>query len=391
MVVQAGKFYIHKNHFNLLKKSLFFCSADFVKFIGKKCTFTIQLKPQIALKKMAQCEVVNPFVKLLSAPDSGGVEEGPPKKRIPRESFNIDHAIDLFRVGSPDHCLGGLINVGYNCYINSVLQCLLYTPGFVNYCSSLSRTIYQKNADGHFFLRAFGNLFAEMQKSKSVSPTYFMNEAYFLHEIFRRPIQQDAHEFLLKLLDRMEQEGMNQRSKESITYHYFAGMINTTTTCSKCGKKTITREMFHDIPIAISKEQTVQESVNEFLSKNERTIETVCEKCSKKCTATQVSSSTKLPLILTVTMLRFTKNLRKVDDFLEYPDTLRVGQRGVKYKLYAMIIHEGRLINHGHYISYFSDDTGTWYRADDIVVYKVKQERVMRLLPYVLFYKREYI
>ena len=55
------------------------------------------------------------------------------------------------------------------------------------------------------------------------------------------------------------------------------------------------------------------------------------------------------------------------------------------------IIHEGRLINHGHYISYFADETGTWYRADDIVVYKVKHEQVMKLHPYVLFYKRENI
>ena len=337
---------------------------------------------------MAVCEVLYPYLKLYSPPDSSQIEDKPPPKKIPRECYSSEHAINLYRIGAWEKCIGGLINVGFNCYINSSIQCLLYTPGFQIYLTNLSKSIYQKNLEGPFFLRALGDLINEMQKSKSVCPTYFINNAQFLNESFRGPVQQDAHEFLLKLINRLELEGQNQRSKESITSQYFSGMLSISTVCHQCGKRQSTREMFHDIPITIGQYDNLQEYVSEYTTKSEREIEFECPKCGCVCSATQITTPSKMPLIITVTMLRFTNYLRKVDDFLEYPEILRVGSRGTAYQLYAMIVHEGRLINHGHYISYFCDETKTWYRADDIIVYKVKPEQVLKLCPYVLFYKR---
>ena len=131
---------------------------------------------------MAVCEVLNPYLKLYPIPESSQIEDKPPPKKIPRECYSSEHAVDLYRIGTWDKCIGGLINVGYNCYINSSLQCLFYTPGYQVYLTNLSRSIYQKNTEGPFFLRALGDIINEMQKSKSVCPSYIMNNAWFLNE-----------------------------------------------------------------------------------------------------------------------------------------------------------------------------------------------------------------
>jgi ubiquitin C-terminal hydrolase len=77
--------------------------------------------------------------------------------------------------------------------------------------------------------------------------------------------------------------------------------------------------------------------------------------------------------------------MRKIDDFIEYPEVIGDGEH--RYGLYAMIAHEGRGINHGHFFAFVRDQEGVWYKADDVCVFRVKAQVVMHARPYVLFYR----
>ena len=74
---------------------------------------------------------------------------------LPEDYFSYDKAVSFFRQGVTERPPGGLINVGYNCYMNSVIQCLAFTPGFQQFCLSLQNSMYEKNRDGALFFKTF--------------------------------------------------------------------------------------------------------------------------------------------------------------------------------------------------------------------------------------------
>lgn len=64
-----------------------------------------------------------------------------------------------------------------------------------------------------------------------------------------------------------------------------------------------------------------------------------------------------------------------------------------KYKLLAVVYHEGRLANKGHYVAdIYHGGYNCWLRYDDSVVKVVPEGSVVRhvppRVPYLLFYRR---
>jgi ubiquitin C-terminal hydrolase len=86
--------------------------------------------------------------------------------------------------------------------------------------------------------------------------------------------------------------------------------------------------------------------------------------------------------------LRCDNELRKIEDYVKFPNILAVGNEGILYQLYGLIVHEGKVINHGHFMAFVRDQNDVWYRADDMCVFKATTEAVMLSRPYLLFYKR---
>jgi ubiquitin carboxyl-terminal hydrolase 36/42 len=132
---------------------------------------------------------------------------------------------------------------------------------------------------------------------------------------------------------------------------------------------------------------TLEAAIETITSAAELPIPGQCGHCKGTGTLTKASNFTKLPLILIVTMMRFDSSLKKIEEFLQFPPNLIIHEQ-LEYSLYALIVHNGRLISHGHFVAYVRDSRGIWYRADDVCVYRVKEEIVFGLCPYVLFYKR---
>ena len=293
-------------------------------------------------------------------------------------------------MGGPDHQLGGLVNIGYNCYINAVIQCLAYTPGFRQFCMNMPNVLYQANAESAFFLDSLAHIFSEIETSRSASPTWLLTDAGLIRETFRRPIQQDAHEYLLDLLNVLETEcrrAMAKESGETIISHFFCGEMAINVECGKCGASVHQKSRYHDITIPISEYEDLATAIASITGHTEMVTASQCEQCGSEGEITKSCTSVKFPLVLIITLLRFDNACKKIEDFFPFPKTLTVGD-GQEYALYAMILHDGRMISHGHFVAYVMDQNEIWYKADDVCCYRLKEEVVMSSCPYVLFYKR---
>lgn len=381
---------------------------------------------------------------------------------LPEDYFTYEKAVSFFRQGITDKQPGGLINVGYNCYMNSTIQCLAYTPGFQQFCLSMPNAMYEKNKDGAFFLDSFAHMFSLLAEKKSICPDWLLSDCYLINEMYKLHIQQDAHEFLLNILDTFDNEcrsalGNSQSSlacssssttvsspsspSDSISTdsdhglvisstspiydnddvphdsnkistmisNFFCGYATVTISCDECGCVENKSTKFTDINIPILEYSDAETAVNDILSFDSHEIDGKCEHCGKEDCLTMSKQMNQFPLVLILTLMRFDNSLKKIEDFFEFQKILNVHTKNcqddemdslsddsgdendsnsIKYQLYAMIVHEGRMINHGHFIAYVMDASGDWYKTDDTCIFKVKEEKILSSSPYVLFYKR---
>jgi ubiquitin carboxyl-terminal hydrolase 36/42 len=298
-----------------------------------------------------------------------------------------ERALTLFGLGGPPDQLGGLVNIGYNCYINAVIQALAYTPGFPQFCLSLPNVLYQQHTNSAFFLDSFARVFSEMGNKRSASPTWILRDAGQIAATFSRPIQQDAHEFLMHLLERFDRECAAGIEGKTIVGHFFTCEVTIKIKCHHCGAVSSRNTKAQDIEVPMREFPMLAAAIETITSAVEIPIPGKCEHCKGTGTLTKASHFTKFPLVLIVTMMRFDNALKKIEDFLEFPTELRVHNQ-LEYRLYALILHDGRQISHGHFVACVRDNNGIWYRADDVCVYRIKEEVVFGLCPYVLFYKR---
>ena len=99
----------------------------------------------------------------------------------------------------------GFENLGNTCYVNSVLQCFIYNEDFqelVKTDTNLAELIKTVNGEpGKFDLKLFINSFGK----------------------FKRFEQQDAHEFITDLLDKIKD-----------IYHFYHGQTKNVVKCSNC-------------------------------------------------------------------------------------------------------------------------------------------------------------
>ncbi|KAK8889380.1 hypothetical protein M9Y10_034126 [Tritrichomonas musculus] len=350
------------------------------------------------------------------------------QSKLPQDYFSFDKALYFFKKGAPPHQLGGLMNIGYNCYVNAVIQCLAYTPGFSKFCLSMPNTMYQQNSKGAFFLDSFAHIFSEIESNKSMTPTWLLTDSQYIGDTFKKPIQQDAHEYLLALLEVFQKEcvdsilgdetltadqnrsdtdnsnGANAQTPispkpqlsrsfstqplgfDTMIDHFFAGDLATEVRCHNCNSTIPRNTKFYDLTVPIREYDDLQAAITAITTNSEIVISGECENCKETCEMTKTNTYAKFPLVLIITMMRFDNFLKKIEDFFKFQKNLIVG--GFKYELYSMILHDGRLINHGHFIAFVMDENHAWYKADDVCIYKIKDEIVMNSCPYVLFYKR---
>ena len=281
--------------------------------------------------------------------------------KLPQDYFSFDKALYFFKQGSPPHQLGGLMNIGYNCYVNAVIQCLAYTPGFSQFCLSMPNIMYQQNSRDAFFLDSFAHIFSEIESNKSMTPTWLLTDSHYIGDTFKKPIQQDAHEYLLALLEVFQKEcvdsilgdDISEQANEQIDNndiensngqlvvaspkpqlsrsfstqplgfdtmidHFFAGDLTSEVRCHNCNSIIPRNTKFYDLTVPIREYEDLQAAITAITTSSEIVTSGECENCKETGEMTKSNMFTKFPLILIITLMRFDNFLKKIEDFFKF-------------------------------------------------------------------------
>lgn len=180
-----------------------------------------------------------------------------------KEIFNDFFIDNLLEWKKPTSIGSGLNNMGNTCFLNSVLQSLLYTPGLINYFSN-SDFRKKYNPRGVCFLTEFNALIEASKKSKihSLTPKGILNNLRVISRNLKIGRQEDAHEFLLYLLDAMEKSCKDyintlrsnfivnpNGNEDNLIQKLFGGKLASCVICLKCKNVSKKIDQYLDISL----------------------------------------------------------------------------------------------------------------------------------------------
>lgn len=341
----------------------------------------------------------------------------------------------------------GLRNLGNTCFMNAVLQSLSNIHSFCGYIKQLPSletklakkkhyTRQCKDGDEVFLVEELRKTLVSLwQGSKTaISPEALFSVIWKVVPRFRGYQQQDAHEFMRYLLDRLHTELLTllpypnynspfigAKGKSTIVTSIFGGLLQNEVTCLVCGMESKKHDPFLDLSLDIPTKYTVKNltskstegscDINDCLSsfveleELEESELYMCSNCKKKQKSTKKFWIRRLPNVLCLHLKRFRWNTFyrvKVDTHVHFPltglDMTRYMLNNLHetrnscgghndYDLAAVIVHHGSGAGSGHYTAYAVNE-GQWYHFNDSSVTSCDEETVLKCKAYILFYVR---
>lgn len=313
---------------------------------------------------------------------------------------------------------GGLNNVGNTCFLNSVLQSIMFTLPMNNYFLHSNHLKICKVKNNVCLLCEFCKLCSELQCRKSLTPYNIIRNIKVICKHIRIGRQEDAHEFLIYLLDALEKSYNNfsksintkfivdNKSKQirnvNLIQNIFGGELSSEVQCMKCKKSSVTIDKFLSVSLEILNSDSIEKSIDNFC-KSELLFganKFLCAHCKVKNDSKKRLLFKTLPNVLILHLKRFDNYGRKIQRFIRYSNELDMGkylanpgktlenmEGGTKYRLYSVLIHNGYSSDSGHYYSFLKSEKG-WYEMNDSFVEKVGDQYAMTQVPYLFFYKK---
>lgn len=280
--------------------------------------------------------------------------------------------------------LSGLRNQGSTCYLNSLLQTLLFTPEFREALFGLSPaelgSLEEKdvpNSKVRIIPLQLQRLFAELllvdQQAASTSELtssfgWDNNEETGQHDV------QELNRILFSALE----SSLEGTSGHDLIKNLYHGTIVNRIQCQKCGHVSERQEDFLDLTVAVKDMSSIEESlcsmyVEEEIFDGDNLYR--CGACDKLVPAAKSAKLGKLPPFLTLSLLRFNFDFTKCERYKEtsrytFPTRLNIRpfceqnhlEDSVQmYELFSVIIHKGGCYG-GHYHVYIRDvdELGQW-------------------------------
>ncbi|XP_064608522.1 ubiquitin carboxyl-terminal hydrolase 3-like [Liolophura sinensis] len=343
----------------------------------------------------------------------------------------------------------GLRNLGNTCFMNAVLQSLSNIQQFCGYIKQLpsledkmckvkkvNPTRKFKDGDAILLVEELRKtLVALWQGSKAaISPESLFSVIWKVVPRFRGYQQQDAHEFMRYLLDRLHTELLTllpypnsnspyigPKGKSTIVTAIFGGLLQNEVNCLICGMESKKHDPFLDLSLDIpvqfaSKSQkpkdgepvcSVADCLSSFtdIEELEESELYMCSNCKKRQRSTKKFWIRRLPNVLCLHIKRFRWNTCfrvKLETFVDFPlrgldmsryvlnnlhETRGSYSGSNEYDLAAVIVHHGSGAGSGHYTAYAIHE-GRWYHFNDSTVTACEEETVAKCKAYILFYVR---
>ncbi|QHN96680.1 hypothetical protein HN51_044459 [Arachis hypogaea] len=321
----------------------------------------------------------------------------------------------------------GLRNLGNSCYLNSVLQCLTYTPPLANFClrfqhSSLCDSSSSSSSNSNSSNCPFCILEKQIARSLRVdlthdAPLKIQSCLRIFAEHFRCGRQEDAHEFLRYVIDachntclrlkKLRRKGGGDGGAENgagggsstVVKEIFGGALQSQVKCLCCGYESNKVDEIMDISLDVFHSNSLRDSLQKFFRPEvlDGNNKYKCDSCKKLVPAKKQMSILQAPNILVIQLKRFEGILGgKIDKAVAFEEVLLLSSFMCKasqdplpeYKLFGTIVHSGYSPESGHYYAYIKDAMGRWYCCDDSCVTVASLQEVLSEKVYILFFSR---
>ena len=318
---------------------------------------------------------------------------------LPLDYFSQEWAQQIVERDVVETPLGGLTNLGNSCFINTVLQCLAYSPGLPYFAQHIPNIIYQKSMQKPFYLHHFGEVCRALRVLHVTIPQVFFTNLPSISPGLVPGIQQDAHEFLFALLNLFDDECSRafppdpEVIPETPIHTLFGGKIRESRVCQKCNHETCSDTRFLDININLD-QYTIEGCFETLFSPGRVDMQYRCEQCSTRGSCENRLQFVETPHILIITMMRFSSHGVKLDKTVRFGFEINLQSYAAPgipatYDLFAIICHSGHDVGHGHFTCMVRTANGAWYSADDTEIERIEPKDVLSSKPYLLFYRRK--
>jgi ubiquitin C-terminal hydrolase len=316
---------------------------------------------------------------------------------------------------------GGIVNVGFTCYANAVIQAFRQFPKIETlFKEGNYNTILKDGCKYNELTKQFASVVQTLQSihsNSSVRPMGFWSafseaaqNTCFDHLSSREP--HDAHEFLMFLLDSLheslsrtvkmniskcelksERQKSHQKSLEAWKENFekqfspfvdiFFGLFHLQVMCDECKNVSHKFEPFNTLK-GIIPEDITNPTLLECLEGdlNNETIEGYqCDNCKKHTRATRKTRVWKLPQNLIIVLKRFTYDGRKITKPIKPISTilsleslyseLSPNKKDSNYTVLSTVDHHGSARG-GHYTAQgLHNSEHKWYVYDDQSVHSI--------------------
>ncbi|CAN1179076.1 Ubiquitin carboxyl-terminal hydrolase 25 [Linum perenne] len=335
----------------------------------------------------------------------------------------------------------GLKNLGNSCYLNSVLQCLTYTPPLANFCLQLQHSSICDSVSNGERTRECPFCIIEKRIVRSLSldntldaPAKIYSCLRIFAEHFRRGRQEDAHEFLRYVIDachntclrlkKLRRKGIDPANNSTVVNDIFGGALQSQVKCLSCNSESNKVDEIMDISLDILHSNSLSEAMRKFFQQEilDGNNKYQCESCKKLVAARKQMSITQAPNVLVIQLKylsssghaflsfwsRETYNWMcgcqrfegifggKIDKTVAFGEVLVLSSFMCKssqdpqpeYSLFGTIVHSGYSPESGHYYAYIKDAMGRWYCCNDSYVTLSTLQEVLSEKVYILFFSR---
>ena len=298
----------------------------------------------------------------------------------------------------------GLPNLGNTCFANAALQCILSTDVLKTHLiKSTNRSRYTSELKS--ILQSQSN-----PGSSKLDPSGLLSLVWKHSHLFRPYEQNDAHEFIVFLLDQLHEElkepfkidnSVYETKAEKLWLKYieknhslvsqeFQGQLKTELICQKCLKIKERFEPFMYLSLSVpsNSSTSVEECIQEFQNSDflQGSNKWFCKNCAEYEETNKKTDIVRLPNYLIVHLKRFKDVSSKNTNFVSYGESVNLqnNDKEVRYELYAKIKHMGGMAG-GHYVA-VAKQNNQWYIFNDSSVQETSFKPSSDT--YLLFYKR---
>ncbi|OAY62668.1 Ubiquitin carboxyl-terminal hydrolase 20, partial [Ananas comosus] len=280
------------------------------------------------------------------------------------------------------HPVGATLeNLGNTCFMNVILQCITHMVPFVQKLLSAAHPIPCSHEEEGFctFCALKEHVVKSINASGSVLvPTKFAKNLDKILPEYEENSQEDAHEFLRALLDRIDDCSLLR--------------------CCECGHCSETFEPLLDLSLDINDADNLTDALLSYTMVEKIEAKFTCEGCNTQVSMKKQLTLDQAPDVVAIQLKRFKNDghcTHKIDKKVEYPSELDLKpylscpdeRVQTKYDLYGIVDHTGSLAS-GHYDCTIRSSATAWYQLED-AVNQVKVSSALNQCAYLLFYIKQ--